>query len=454
MKTVGFRSIVLYLLLAVLAGGAGYLIVNLFFHGSQWAMQPYNGHIYAEDATVKLGEIEDRDGLLLAATGEEGRYYNDSETVRKAMLHTVGDPYGMISTSVEHTMSSRLSGYNFFTGLNRTVFSQMGTDVTLSLDAGACTAAYEAMNGHNGAVFVYNYNTGEVLCKVSAPTYDPENVPEDIEENDAYRGAYLDNSLSASFTPGSIMKVVTAAAAMEKWPDSWMDRVYSCEGAEELGGDQITCLHSEAHGEQDLSSAMGNSCNLYFAKLANDVGAEALQKKAEEMGFNSELHMGSIPISKSEIDLSSCNRNQLGWAGVGQYTILANPYHMAVLMGAIARGGEYTEPVLTRNQDLFSGLTGGKSHQLCTAKEAQNLRSLLRNNVENYYGDWMFPEGMSVCAKTGTGEVGEGKAPNCWMIGFCDSEEYPYAFAVMAEEGTGGVESAGTVVSAVLQALK
>ena len=41
--------------------------------------------------------------------------------------------------------------------------------------------------------------------------------------------------------------------------------------------------------------------------------------------------------------------------------------------------------------------------------------------VESYYGDWLFPAGMNVCAKTGTGEVGEGKAPNCWMVGFCDS---------------------------------
>ncbi len=454
MKTVGFRSVVLYLLLAVLVGGAGYLVVNLFLHGSQWAMQPYNGHIYAEDATVKLGKIEDRDKVLLAATGEAGRYYNDSETVRKAVLHTIGDPYGMISTSVEHTMSSRLSGYNFFTGLNDTVFSKMGRDVTLSLDAGACAAAYEAMDGHNGAVFVYNYNTGEVLCKLSAPTYDPENVPEDIEENDAYRGAYLDNSLSASFTPGSIMKVVTAAAAMEKWPDSWEERVYSCSGAEDIGGDDITCLHSEAHAEQDLSSALGNSCNIYFAKLANDIGAEALQKKAEEMGFNAQLHMGPIPIAKSEIDLSACNKNQLGWAGVGQYTVLANPYHMAVLMGAIARDGEFIEPVLTEDRELFGALTGGKSRRLCTPREASNLKSLLRSNVENYYGDWMFPEGMSVCAKTGTGEVGEGKAPNCWMVGFCDSEEYPYAFAVLVEEGAGGAESAGTVAAAALGALQ
>ena len=87
-------------------------------------------------------------------------------------------------------------------------------------------------------------------------------MPEDIETNDAYKGAYLDNTLASSFTPGSIFKIVTAAAAMEKWPDSWMDRTYDCEGFTEIGGDTIDCLNDEAHGSQNLTSALGNSCNV------------------------------------------------------------------------------------------------------------------------------------------------------------------------------------------------
>ena len=95
----------------------------------------------------------------------------------------------------------------------------------------------------------------------------------------------------------------------------------------------------------------------------------------------------------------------------------------------------------------------GGSRQLVTATEAQNLKTLLRNNVEYYYGDYLFPSGMNVCAKTGTGEVGEDQGPNCWMVGFCDSQQYPYAFAVLVEDGTGGIESADSVASAVLTAL-
>ena len=449
MKTVGFRSIVLYLLLLVFVGGLGYFTFNLVLHGSQWAMQPYNGHLYADDTTVEMGQIKDRNGNLLAYTENGERIYSDSQAVRLSLLHTVGDPYSNISTSVEFSMRGRLTGYNLITGLNDTVFNRLGRDITLTVDQNACVTAYQGLNGHNGAVIVYNYKTGDILCKVSAPTFDPGLVPDDVESR---TGVYVDNTLSGSFTPGSIFKIVTAAAAMEKWPDSWSTRSYDCAGSLNMGGDDVTCLHKDAHGTQDIYAALGNSCNVYFAQLARDIGREALQQKAEEMGFNRGLSFWNMQTAESEIDLSDCNDNQLAWAGVGQYTLLANPYHMMALMGAIANGGEYTQPKLTKDADLFSTLTGG-SRQLMTGTEASSLKSLLRSNVREYYGDWLFPEGLNVCAKTGTGEVGQEKAPNCWIVGFCDNANYPYAFAVLVEEGSGGIETAGNLAASVLRSL-
>jgi peptidoglycan glycosyltransferase len=443
---------VLYLLLAAFLGGLGYFLFQYVTNGSQWAMQPYNGHVYSENSTVKLGDITDRDGNLLASTEEGQRIYSGDETVRRALLHTVGDPYGYISTSIQYTMRSKLSGYNIVTGLNDTIFNRMGSDITLTVNQSACTAAYNALGGRNGAAILYNYETGEVLVKVSAPTFDPASIPEDLETNDAYKGAYLDNTLSATFTPGSIFKIVTAAAAMERWPDSWSSITYDCQGAAEFAGSDITCLNGHAHGTQDMAAALGNSCNVYFAHLANELGADALEKKAKEMGFDVQFHLGSVSTAESTIDLTDVNANQLGWAGVGQYTVLANPYHMMLLMGAIAEGGTYTQPVLTQDSSLLDSLGGGSRH-LVSSTVAQNLKTLLRGNVENYYGDWLFPTGMNVCAKTGTGEVGEDKGPNCWMVGFCDSTVYPYAFAVVVEDGSGGIETAGSVVSAMLSAL-
>ena len=454
MKTVGFRSMVLYLLLAGFAAGVIYLLANAFLHGAQWAMQPYNGHIYTQHSTVKLGNISDRNGAVLATTVDGARVYSDSESARRALLHTVGDPYGYISTSVEHTMRGKLSGYNIITGLNDTIFNRMGSDITLTVDQYASAAAYDALGGKNGAVLVYDYTTGDILVKVSAPTFDPAYIPEDLETNEAYSGVYLDNTLSSSYTPGSIFKIVTAAAAMEKWPDTWSTMTYTCSGSENLGGSDITCLKRYGpRGSRTSSPLWGTPATCGSPTWRRRLGRRPCRPRPRRWALGDSFRLGSVSTEKSQIDLSSADLNQLGWAGVGQYTVLANPYHMMVLMGAIANGGEFTEPRLTQDESFFNSLLPSGDRELVTATEAQNLTQLLRNNVENYYGDWLFPTGMNVCAKTGTGEVGEGKGPNCWMVGFCDSVDYPYAFAVVVEDGAGGIESAGNVASAVLSAL-
>ena len=98
---------------------------------------------------------------------------------------------------------------------------------------------------------------------------------------------------------GVTAKIVTAAAAMEKWPDTWSTMTYTCSGSENMGGSDITCLNGTAHGEQDIFAAMGNSCNVWFAHLAEEIGAEALQAKAEEMGFGDSFRLGSVSTEKA-----------------------------------------------------------------------------------------------------------------------------------------------------------
>ena len=441
MKTTGFRSFVLYILLFAFLGGLVYFLASLVLNGADWVAQPYNGHIYAEDATLSAGTITDRDGMILASTEDGARTYAESESVRRSLLHTVGDSSGYIGTSVQATHRSQLIGWNLFTGLNDTIFSGLGTDIRLTIDADANAAAYDAFGGHDGAAFIYNYETGEVLVKISAPTYDPMNVPEDLSENEEYEGVFVDHTLSSSYTPGSIFKLVTAAAAMETLPD-WSTRTYTCEESYAIGDSQVTCL--DYHGELTLEQALGHSCNIYFAKLALDIGAEALQEKAEEMGFGESFQFDSITTHVSQIDLSDASDLELAWSSVGQAEVMANPYHMALLMGAIANGGTTPEPYL---------MGGGTrtEYTLTDSTTAAALHEMMRNNVANYYGDSMFG-GYTVCAKTGTAEL-DHQNPNCWIVGFSDDPDAPYAFAVCVQEGDSGLYTAGQVIAAALNAL-
>ena len=160
MKTTGFRSFVLYILLFAFCGGFVWFLINLALNGSTWATQPYNGHIYGDDTAVSAGTITDRSGMVLAKTEDGSRVYAESEDIRRALLHTVGDSSGYIGTAVQAVHRSQLVGYNPITGLARTVLSDLGNNLVLTVDANASAAAYNTFNGRTGSAFVYNYKTG------------------------------------------------------------------------------------------------------------------------------------------------------------------------------------------------------------------------------------------------------------------------------------------------------
>ncbi len=442
MKTTGRRSMVLYVLLAGFIFGMSYLVYNIFTSGGKWIAQPYNGHIYANTATAELLDIVDRNNVLLATSDSGSRIYSENTVVRTSMLHTIGDSSGYIGTGLQSTMLNKLVGYNPITGLNNLPLSQ--DNLKLSLDANLNSIAYNSLNGKNGAVILYNYKTGEILCKVSTPSYDPMNVPTNLSDDESYDGVFLDNTISSSYTPGSIFKTVTAVSMMENM-DDWDTKTYNCQGQMTVGSDKITCLSN--HGDVDINRAYGQSCNIFFASAAMEIGDEKLTKTAEDLGFNESLDLGEFTTSKSTIDLDGVAQVNLGWTGIGQYTTLTNPMHMLMLVSSIANDGVYVHPTV-----LFENNTS--STRLMDSAVANDLSNLMRQNVSNYYGDYRFPSDMQVAAKTGTAEVGDDKEPNSWIIGFSQNEDTPYAFSIVVEEGGFGIGAAGTIAANLLSALE
>ena len=162
------------------------------------------------------------------------------------------------------------------------------------------------------------------------------------------------------------------------------------------------------------------------------------------MGFGESFQFDSITTYASQIDLSDASDLELAWSAVGQAEVMANPYHMVLLMGAIANGGTTPDPY------LMGGGTGTE-YTLTDSTTAAALHEMMRNNVANYYGDSMFG-GYTVCAKTGTAEL-DDQNPNCWIVGFSDDPDAPYAFAVCVQEGDSGLYTAGQVIAAALNVL-
>ena len=455
MKRIMTRSYMILLIALLFVGGMGFLAFRIVTQSADWVQQTYNGHISITDGITGTGEIYDRNGTKLAYTDDSGvRMYHDNISVRESLLHVLGDKSMGISTAIQSMYRADLSGYSFIFGMGLPSSIKGDSSVTLTVDAEACGAAYDAMGGLKGACIIYNYKTGEVLCSVSTPTYDPADPPAIDKDNEAqYDGVYLDNVLSSTFTPGSIFKIITAAAAMENIPD--IDkRTFTCEGSYEVLGKTITCEH--AHGEMTFEEAFAHSCNCAFAQIAIEVGGEKLKKTAEEFGFNHRGYtLSGIPLAVSTYDAVGAGDNYLAWSGIGQYTDLANPAHYAMICAAIANGGTAVSPYIVEDDGSLMSKLGIRNNQagdvkMISADTAARLKKLMQSAAEGYGVDIA---GLKFYAKTGTAELGTdeygNKRTNAWFVGFTEDKDHPYAFAVIRVDGGYGIESYYVINAAI-----
>ena len=436
MRKLEKRAILCMLLAACLFAGLVLYVFRFTTQGADWATWYYNRHIFHE-GHLATGNVYDVNGNLLAGNHSGEVVYHDDEVIRRATAHAVGDADGAVATSAETAFRDRLVGYNILTGTYSVTGS--GNDVTLTIDENVCLAAYNALAGRDGCVGVYNYETGEVICMVSNPSFDPQNPP---AMDEAQPGTYMNKFLISTMTPGSIFKLVTSAAAIENYRkiDQWE---YDCEGSAEINGEKIRCTRK--HGHEDFDAALANSCNCGFADLTQKVGARNMKKYTKAAGLTTVYDMDGIENAAGSFEFPDYAPLSLAWAGIGQWKDQLNPCSMMVYVGAIARGGKGTVPSLIHREFPAASHTG----RMIEESTAERLQEMMHNNVVETYGEGNFP-GLDIYAKSGTAEVGDGE-PTAWFTGFIKNEHYPYAFIVCVEEGGYGSVTAGPVANQVLQ---
>lgn len=438
MKILSRRAAVLLVFILAFGCGVVLLLGNYLVNAPRWVQYPTNKHLFV-NGQPKMGTVFDRNGAVLAQTVNGVRKYNDDPTVRTAVMQTVGDSNGDISTGVQVVFAKQLSGWNLLNGVYQ--YGQDVSDITLTLDANVCAAAYKALNGRNGTVGVYNYKTGEILCMVSTPSFDPQSPPDVKADPEKYNGVFVNRLLSSTFTPGSVFKLVTAAAAIDNVPNVGQT-TFHCTGEADFAGGKVTC--PTAHGYVSFKQALSDSCNVTFSQLAVKVGSSTLQKYAELAGFNKSLSVNGIPTAAGKADIAGAKGANLGWAGIGQYTDTANPLSFMAYVGAIANGGTRVDPV------LLKGSTPA-TEPILSQNTAGAVRDMMRYDVLNNYGDGNYP-GLKLCAKSGTAQLAKGQQPNAWFAGFMDRADCPLAFVVVIENGGAGSSQAGPVANKVLQA--
>ena len=422
MKKVKRRAASALLIAALLVVGLSVYLVRLADDGGAWASY-FNGG-------TPGGTILDRNGVVLYTSDDSGFSFAEDWSTRVACYHLIGDTAGNIRTGALRQFRDKLAGYSFIEG------ATSGQTISLTVDSALNVAAYSALAGRNGAVILMDYTTSEILCMVSSPGDDPANPTSTPAE-----GTYLNKCLSSSFTPGSVFKLVTLAAAIDNIPDLF-ERSLWCEGSMIVDGAKLTCTGN--HGSQTIEQALANSCNCAFGTLALELGPDIMAEYAEKLGITAPLTLDGMDVLPGSFTKGEEGSVGLAWSGVGQYEDLVCPYAMVRYVAAIANGGSVYEPTLLGRGKL------DKETELLSASTAQKISEMMNYNVQNAYGSWVFP-GLNVSAKTGTAEVGDGTS-HAWMTGFLNDPEHPYAFVVILEHAGGGLANAGPVANAVLQA--
>lgn len=446
-----FAAVVLYL---------GYF---MFFSSKEIISDAHNPRLSVLDNEIKRGTIYDCDGVILAYSELEGESYIRKYPEDKNLCHVLG--------YVDKGKSGVEARYNFdLQKLNKEIWQRMkqlalgtelmGNSLTLTVDMDIQNAAIDSLGRRKGAVVVMEPETGKILAMQSYPNFNPNNIAENWESLDADEASpFLNRASQGLYPPGSVFKIITAAALMEN-NENYKDIRYTCTGEAAFEDKIIHCFDSTAHGEVDIFSAMAYSCNTFFATQGYKMGAELLIEAAEERYFNKAL---SYPMeyNKSIFQLPyAATASEIVETAIGQGKTMLSPLHMAMLTSAVANGGIMMEPYLVDASTSYSGGLVQKNMPKLTGavfseEVAAELTEMMRQVADYGTGRAAGVENALVAGKTGTAENPNGTS-HSWFTGFGERNGKKVVVTVVLENPEGNQSAApiaGTILKAALDAV-
>ena len=319
-------------------------------------------------------------------------------------------------------------------------------DARLQVRVAAIVAAYarRSPSGRAAAV-VLDPGTGDLLASVSYPWPSSGETVHRPADEEVDLEPLLDRARYGLYPPGSTFKLITAAAALRRDPDSTA-QTFTCRrlpdhrvGARVPGYARAVrddVLDREPHGVLDLRRALVVSCNAYFAQLAVRLGPQALLDAA-----------GPADIMLARNNAASRIRDTLPQLGYGQGEVVASPLRMARIAAAIAADGRI------RGVRVEASAPNPVSQQFLSAATAQKLGRYMRDVVLDGTGRALRANPIAVAGKTGTAEIG-GAPSHSWFIGFAPygSASRRVAVAVLLENagygGAAAAPAAGEIIAA------
>ena len=427
------------------------------------------GPIIVEKTAIASSELDDDNHYT--------RVYDQGSLYVSATGYFSSVGYG--STGIEAAQENVLDGQsqtllgqrlrNLLTGEKR-----QGGGVELTLRASMQEAAAAALGDRKGAIVALDAKTGAILALYSSPSFDPNALAsrDAGEVQDAYatldadpKNPMLNRTISERYAPGSTFKVLTAIALIENGianPDTRMDSPVSTTlpgtNTEVSNIESSTC----GDGKPTLTEAFARSCNTTFVLASEKLTTQQLTDVTKRFGFG---HEQEIPLTViPSVFPADADSAQLAMSSIGQYTVQATPMQMAQVAQTIANGGQMMSPYLIKqivdaDNQTIRKTKATEAGRPISADTASKVTGMMQAVVSQPYGSGtpMALPNVSVAAKTGTAETGDGDRANAWAIGFAPADNPQIAFAVIVEgDETNptphGGDVAGPVAKAVLEA--
>lgn len=422
-----------------------YLVYFQLFQAPKLVANEYNPRNNVDETRLARGRFLDRKGEVLAYSEME-----DTGYVRKypyprtyyPILGYTSTRYGKTGLErVYNTDLLNLKDSGLLGRLQEAVEGQ-GRDLRLTIDHELQIYGYDLLEGQRGAIVAMDSATGKIRAMVSRPSVNIEALDEiwnEIIEDP--ESPLLNRATQGLYTPGSVMKVLSALSFLE----TGIDLNYEDSGEAYVDGFVYHNYNNAVHGNIDLREALIYSSNTYFVEKAAKAGAQALKDTAERFFFNREIPM-DLEVANSIVDYApGMDANALASAAFGQGKTLVTPLNMALVLSGIAQAGEIMTPQLVESVEL-----GGASLRkfdakslgiACSSDHAALLKKDLIDTAE-YYGAATVG-GATVGGKTGTADTQDGKT-NAWFAGFMEQEGSSLVVVVVLEDvsSTGGEAAA------------
>jgi penicillin-binding protein 2 len=406
---------------------------------------------------VSAQQLEDSDGHyrpgdIVGKAGLE-REYNDQLEGTDGMRRVVVNSVGKVMRTLDN------------------VDAIPGKPIQLSIDYDLQAIAEADMAGKTGAVVAMDARTGEILAMLSKPTFDPNDfavrIPQDEWQklNTDKNTPLLNRAIQAQLAPGSVFKIVMAAAMLESKaiPESYS--VY-CPGHANFYGREFHCWRPQGHGTVSLHNAIVDSCDVFFYNVGKQLGIDKIAYYGSGLGLGKRT---GIDLPSEEPGLMPSEPwvervfHHKWYAGetisvaIGQGAVTVTPIQLARMAAAVASGGTLVRPHLLKNDPNMKTESFPLSDNT-VEQVTQGLYGVVNEGGGTAYH--LRLQNIDLCGKSGTAQLMSYDAANRmgtkkmdgWFVGFAPRRNPEIVVAAIVQDTVEhGGEAAGPVVRDIVK---